>query len=226
MGLLVAIEGIDGSGKGTQAARLRDRLVAEGRTAALVSFPRYSETFFGSAIGEYLNGRFGPLAHVDPHLAAALFAGDRFESRPYLEELLASHDVVVADRYVPSNVAHQGARVGETERPDLVDWILRLEHDVYSLPRPDLVILLDVPVAVAVRQIAAKSRRDYTERAADLHEADEGYLDSVLEAYRLLARRERNWQTVSGARDAVARPIAEIGDEIAGLVHERLQTET
>src|SRR5436309_12852628 len=103
--MLIAIEGIDGSGKGTQARRLIERLAASGRRAALLSFPRYGETLFGRAIGEFLNGRFGTLDQVHPFLASLLYAGDRFESRRLLAELLATHDVVVLDRYVASHLA-------------------------------------------------------------------------------------------------------------------------
>jgi thymidylate kinase len=98
--VLIAIEGIDGSGKGTQAKRLHQRMLDAGRTSELISFPRYSETHFGRTIGRFLNGEFGSLDQVDPHLAATLYAADRFESIEMLASLLETKDVVVADRYV------------------------------------------------------------------------------------------------------------------------------
>ena len=73
--MLIAIEGIDGSGKGTQARRLVDQLASEDVTTALLSFPRYDDTRFGSLIGDYLNGRYGNLEQVHPMLASLLFAG-------------------------------------------------------------------------------------------------------------------------------------------------------
>lgn len=225
MGLFVAIEGIDGSGKGTQAKRLLDRLEHEGRRATLLSFPRYESTFFGRAIGTYLNGGFGSLEHVDPHLAAVLFAGDRHESRNMLLEAIRDHDVVIADRFVASNVAHQGARRSGAARVELVDWILELEHEVFALPRPDLVVLLDVPVAVAAKQIATKRQRSYTDAAADLHESDHGHLDRARAAYLELADREPNWHRVPGALDAeTARPIEEVAEDVYELVAGRLDS--
>lgn len=221
MGRLVAIEGIDGSGKGTQAKRLRDSLVAEGLSVELTSFPRYESTFFGRAIGDYLNGRYGET--VDPHLAAVLFAGDRFESRSLLAEAVANADIVLLDRYVASNVAHQGAKLPADERERLARWILELEHDVFGLPRADLVLLLDVPVDVAQHRIAEKAARSYTDKPADLHEADTSHLAAAREAYRSLAATEPGWHTVPCAgADGAIRAIEEIGDEMLRVVRDSL----
>ena len=133
MSLLIAIEGIDGSGKGTQASRLVERLDTDGISCSLLSFPRYSETLFGESIGKFLNGDFGPLEAVAPQLAATLYAGDRFESRGMLLEALATQQVVVCDRYVPSNLAHQGSRVEDERQSELIEWIETIEYDVFQL---------------------------------------------------------------------------------------------
>lgn len=195
--MLIAIEGIDGSGKGTQAKRLYDGLVADGISCCLLSFPRYEATLFGRAIGDFLNGRFGTLEQVDPHLAALLYAGDRFESRDTLQTAIAEHDVVVLDRYVASNIAHQGAKCTGDQRQQLVEWISQIEYDIYQLPRADLTVLLDLPVSMAVELIARKSARTYTDQAADLQEADAEYLSAVRDLYQTLAATEPHWQQVA-----------------------------
>ena len=109
--LLVAIEGIDGSGKGTQANLLRDALTQQGTSCGLIAFPRYDATMFGRTIGRYLNGEFGDLQAAGPHFAALLYAGDRFESLPLIQSEIKSRDVLLFDRYVPSNLAHQAAKL-------------------------------------------------------------------------------------------------------------------
>jgi dTMP kinase len=215
---LVAIEGIDGSGKGTQAQRLLQRLKSQRRRAALLSFPRYDATFFGKAVGQYLNGAFGSLTEVHPFFAALLFAGDRFESRGTLMEALASNDVVVLDRYVASNVAHQAARLEESARQKLIESIERLEFDVYQMPRPDLVVLLDLSVANAQGLIVNKPARSYTDRPADIQEADADYLARVRDLYLHLASAEPNWLVVSCERQGKLRSIDDIAEEIADLV--------
>src|SRR3954452_20357395 len=110
MGLLLAIEGIDGAGKGTQAARLAETAAERGHSVASFSFPLYDDNPFSRAVADYLNGEFGGAGEVHPELAALLYAGDRFHARPQLVEAIRDHDLVVCDRYVGSNMAHQGGK--------------------------------------------------------------------------------------------------------------------
>ncbi|MEX0718552.1 MAG: thymidylate kinase [Planctomycetaceae bacterium] len=220
MSFRVAFEGIDGSGKGTQAARLRDALAGDGRRVDLLSFPRYSETFFGRAAGEFLNGRFGPADAVDPFLVSLLFAGDRFESKAVIERADAANDVLIFDRYVASNIAHQAAKLPPDRRDELAAWVERIEYGIHKLPRPNLVILLDLPADEAQRRIARKRPRDYTDRAADLHEEDAAYLARVREVYHELASRGENWRVIDCLRDGEPRSAEEIGAEIAAIVRD------
>lgn len=216
--MLIALEGIDGSGKGTQSQRLLQTLRADGHRVALLSFPRYDETFFGRAIGEFLNGRFGSLDQVHPQLAALLFAGDRFESRDVIAKALAEHDIVLCDRYVASNIAHQAAKLDEPQRGELNAWIATLEFDVYALPRPDLTLLLDLPAARAQELIARKSVRSYTDKPADLQEADADYLQRVRQAYLDLQGTDSRWQRIEMEQDGRLRSIDEVAEDIADVV--------
>ena len=222
MSLLVVIEGIDGSGKGTQSVRLRDRLLARGMRVGLLSFPRYDATFFGERIGDFLNGKFGQLNEVDPFLASLLYAGDRLESKAELLRQLSENDVLILDRYVPSNIAHQaGKRTGDARR-ELASWIERIEYDLFGLPRPDLVVLLDTPTEVSQELIAKKAQRNYTTHVADLQEADTGYLSKVRSAYCELAA-ERAWSIVPVVNEQGLRPMEEITNEIEQLVDHALR---
>jgi dTMP kinase len=215
---LVAIEGIDGSGKGTQSALLVERLRASGRRAELISFPRYQQTEYGRKIGDFLNGRFGALDQVHPLLVSLLFAGDRFESREWLLERAAANEVLVFDRYVASNIAHQGAKAVDAERDELLRWIEFIEYGQHRLPRMDLTLWLEVPVTVAVQLIRQKSPRSYTEQAADLQEADAGYLGRVHAMYHELASREPGWQRITCVDGAQPRPIDAIGADVLAAV--------
>ncbi len=219
--LLVAIEGIDGSGKGTQSALLCEHLRHRGKSVALLSFPRYEQTRFGAAIGEFLNGRFGGLDSVHPQLASLLFAGDRFESRDVILQAAEDHDVVVFDRYVASNIAHQAAKLDDPDRSELMRWIESVEYDIYKLPPPDATVLLDLPATAAQQLIAAKSARSYTDKAADLQEADADYLERVRQVYLSLADQNPHWIRIDCMANDAIRPLESIAEEVQSFVTER-----
>ena len=223
MATLIAIEGIDGAGKGTQAGRLVSSLREMGLRVETLQFPRYGATAFGSAIGDFLNGRFGSLSEVHPQLAAVLYAGDRFESRSLLLKMMDNNDVVVLDRFVGSNLAHQSAKLDGAARTALVEWIEKIEFDVFELPRPKLTILIDMSSQMSRELVSRKATRDYTEQEADLQESDLPYLERVRRCYLALAHSRLDWRTVHGLRDdGNLRTIDDVGNEIRMLVCEHL----
>lgn len=224
MATLIAIEGIDGAGKGTQAGRLVSALREMGLRVDTLQFPRYSSTTFGSAIGDFLNGKFGSLNEVHPQLAAVLYAGDRFESRELLMRLIEDNDVVVLDRFVGSNLAHQSAKLDGEARTALVEWIEKIEYGVFQLPRPTLTILIDMSSQMSRELVSRKAARDYTEQEADLQESDLPYLERVRRCYLALAHSRLDWRTVHGLDDEGSlRTIDEVGEEIRRLVCEHLE---
>jgi dTMP kinase len=185
--MLIAIEGIDGSGKGTQAALLATRAKEAGMSIATFSFPGYAKNAFGEAVGRYLNGEYGDVDAVAPQLASLLYAGDRFATRAELENGCRASDLVICDRYVPSNLAHQAAKLPPAQRPTFIAWLTNIEYGIYRVPKADLVIYLDVPVELASGLVLRKKSRDYTQLKADIHEKNVGYLHRCREVYQFLA---------------------------------------
>lgn len=223
--MLLAIEGIDGAGKGTLTRNLLKRAEAAGVSAASLSFPRYEETRFAKLIAQYLNGRFGALDEVPPRFAALLYAGDRFESRDRLRALTARCQLVVLDRYVASNVAYNAAKLPEAERPALIAWLHELEYEVFELPQADFTCLLTTPPRVADALVERKAERSYTAAKKDLHEADRGYLAEVARVYdQLAAANARSTWLRLAATDAAGalRPPDEIADELWRAVRARM----
>ncbi len=214
VGLFLALEGIDGSGKGTQAARLAETATAHGHSVASFSFPLYDENPFSRAIGRYLNGELGSLDTVHPTLSALLYACDRFHAKPALLRAIDECDLVVCDRYVGSNLAHQGSQLEGTEREALLEWLQEVEYGQFGLPRPDLVVLLDAQPALARRLVARKAARSYTALEADILESDEAHGDASREIYLELARRH-GWHVVgTDGGEGEVRDVDEIAADV------------
>jgi dTMP kinase len=186
LGKLIAIEGIDGSGKRTQLDLLARELDARGIGTLRISFPRY-ESSFGKLVAQYLNGEFGSQGEIDPHLSALLYAGDRLEAKSEIESALTTGKIVLADRYVGSNLAHQSERVPSGLRNEFLAWLKYLEYGLYGLPVEDLVVYLRVPAAEAQRLVGMKSSRAYTSRRHDILEADVAHLGQTSLMYDRLA---------------------------------------
>lgn len=215
--MLVAVEGVDGSGKGTQTRLLAERARAEGLEVGVFSFPRYDDNAFGRLCGRFLDGDFG---QSSPELAALPYAGDRWLAKPAIEEVLAAGGLVLCDRYVASNMAHQGARASAADRPRVVELIAELEYGHYALPRPRLTILLDVPAETAHELVGRKEARTYTSDAHDMLEGDTGHLGAAQEVYRSLA--DESWLVVEPVRDGGLRAPEDIAAEIWDAVRSRL----
>jgi dTMP kinase len=209
-GKFIVFEGIDGSGKRTQMEMLASALASRGIEFTRVSFPRY-DGFFGRMVAQFLNGEFGPLEAVDPHFSALLYAGDRLESKPEIEAALAAGKVILADRYIGSNLAHQGARIAPRKRPEFLKWLKHLEYEVYGLPREDLVIYLRVLAAEARRLVGKKAARQYTKRRRDLQEENLAHLESASKVYDELSQQP-NWARIE-CSDAVRDAIHKIGEK-------------
>lgn len=193
-GLLIAIEGIDGSGKHTQAKLLEHSLTCRGFNVLATGFPQY-DSWFGHMVGRFLDGDFGPLDSVDPRFSALLYAGDRFEAKPQIESALSEGKVVLVDRYVSSNLAHQVARTPAEKRSEFLRWIEHLEYTIYGLPKEDLILYLRVPPSQAQKLVAQKSERNYTRKTLDIQEKSLHHLEDAAEMYDMLSR-SKPWATV------------------------------
>jgi dTMP kinase len=213
-GKLIAVEGIDGSGKQTQVRLLARELESRGHKVLATGFPQY-DSWFGRMVGQFLNGDFGALDSVDPHFTALLYAGDRFECKQPIVSALQNGDIVLADRYVGSNLAHQTARSAPEKRAEFRAWIEHLEYGIYGLPRETLVLYLRVPPREAQILVAKKSARAYTEAAHDILESNIWHLQDAADMYDQLSRGS-NWKTIE-CFDA-ARQVMHTPEEIAAAV--------
>lgn len=217
-GKLIAIEGIDGSGKQTQVRLLARELESRGYKVLATGFPQYGSCF-GKMVGQFLNGDFGPLDSLDPHLTALLYAGDRFECKQLIVTALERGEIVLADRYVGSNLAHQAARSAPEKRNEFRAWIEHLEYGIYQLPKEDLVLYMRVPPHEAQALVAKKSARAYTDAAHDILESSIRHLQDAADLYDQLSRGS-NWITIEcfdAAMQSMRAPEAIAVDVLAAV---------
>lgn len=222
MGKLIVIEGVDASGKATQTELLYKRLLAENKPVRQISFPDYNSDF-SLPIKRYLAGDLGKQADdVNPYAASLFYAIDRYASfKRDWGSFYAEDGILVADRYVTSNLVHQAAKISG-DKSGFIQWLSDLEYDKLTLPRPDLVLFLDMPPACARRLMQSRANKITGGAQKDIHESDPGYLERAYENAMQIASIT-GWQIVSCARDGQIRSIAEIGEEIYNLVKMNLE---
>ena len=146
MGKIIVIEGLDGSGKQTQSEKLFDRLKAEGKNIMKLAYPRYDNPS-SSLVKMYLSGEFGKNANdVNPYIESTFYAVDRYATyKTEYEEFFTSGGIIIADRYVTSNMVHQGCKIKDMEkRIEYLDWLVDYEYNMFKIPRPTEVFFLDI----------------------------------------------------------------------------------
>lgn len=182
-GTFIVIEGTDGSGKGTQFQLLADRLAEAGYDIATFDFPQYDKpsSYF---VREYLNGKYGTADQVGPYTGSLFYALDRFEAANDIRAALDAGKVVLANRFVGSNMAHQGTKFQHAEeRRGYFIWLDNLEFEMLRVPRPDVSFVLRVPAEIAQQLVDQKGERNYTDKKRDIHEADLSHLQRAVNVY-------------------------------------------
>lgn len=189
-GLFIMIEGIDGSGKTTQTEHLEARLRDEGHAIKQISFPQYGERS-ATMVEDYLNGKFGTAEEVGPYRASIFFAVDRYAASKQIKQWLAEGNIVIANRYVGSNMGHQGGKITDPEkRKQYFEWNYNLEYNIFEIPKPDVNLILHVDPLVAQNLVDAKDERAYLNgKKRDIHEDDINHLKQAEQAYIELAKQ-------------------------------------
>lgn len=178
MGLFIAIEGGDGSGKATHTELLVQYMIERGYDASKISFPRYGNDS-AYYVENYLNGAYGEADDVPADLGVLPYAIDRYAASAELRQSLATDkSVVIADRYMASNLAHQGTKVvDDTTRKEFYERTKITEYKVLGIPKPDVTIVLVMPTEHMQANVDKKAARSYTDLKRDIHEASSDHLD-------------------------------------------------
>ena len=221
MGKLIVIEGTDGSGKSTQLKMLTDHLTQDQVEFKKIVFPRYSEES-SALIRMYLGGQFGGNPNdVSAYAASTFYGVDRFASyKMDWGSYYENGGLVVSDRYTTSNAVHQTSKEPAEKQADFLNWLYDFEYDKLSLPKPDLVIYLDMPTDFSEKLL--RSREASTNTKADIHEQDTAYLATCRQIGRMAAKHY-GWQIIDCVRDGSMRTIEDIHREIYSLVTATLE---
>ena len=216
---LIVIEGLDGSGKATQASLLADTLRASGEekgiTVRQVSFPDYNSNS-SALVKMYLAGEFGDKpSDVNAYAASSFYAVDRYASFKKDWENDWKSGVVIADRYTTSNAIHQCSKLETEYWDEYLDWLFHFEYELLGIPAPNMVIYLRVDPAVS-QKLLAKRYEGHMEKE-DIHEKDREYLARCQKAAAYCTER-LGWKVVECCRDGEMRSIEDIHNDIQGLI--------
>lgn len=226
-GKLIALEGVDASGKTTQIERFIEWLQFSGVSVELFSFPRTNAPGFGETIARFLRGEFGPVEAVSPFLIAAVFAADRLSAKPEICAALNEFDVVVVDRYVYSNIAFQCAKISDPrQKQQLKLWVMETEFRLNGLPRPDAAVYLRVSDEF-VREINSKRAfedRAYLKGSKDIHEHSFDLQRQVAVEYEDMLKNDPVMRVVDcvDERGQMKSP-SEISGQLISLVAQTLE---
>ena len=212
MGKLIVIEGTDGSGKSTQFRLLTERIRGEGREFQRLVFPQYEEES-SALIRMYLSGEFGSHpSDVNAYAASAFYAVDRYASYKKVWGDWYEHGgLVLSDRYTTSNAVHQASKENGENQKAFLNWLYEFEYDKLGLPKPDLVIYLDVPTDFTEKML--RHREQDTNTNADIHEQDTAYLATCRRTGKAAAGFY-GWTVIDCVKDGSMRSIQDIHEEI------------
>jgi dTMP kinase len=218
---LIVIDGGANVGKATQADMLMNRLLSEGYSVGKIDFPRYSQNSIGHFIRECLDGEEDRFAALDPKIVAMIYAADRFESKSQIEEWMQEGRIIIFDRYVSSNMMHQGAKVQDSDaRDEFFSWVEHLEYDIFGLPRPDMTVFLDIPPEDSQKLLEYID--DIGVTVVDPLEKDRLHQAKVSKCASYLANTQNQWVTVSCVTEGSLRPREEIHEEVYTAVKQQL----
>lgn len=226
-GKLIVIDGIDGSGKATQVGLLEKRLKKDKVKVKTIDFPRYYDNFFGKLIGEYLSGKYGDFIAMDPRVASVLYAADRYESSKQIKKWLEEGYTVIADRYVSANQIHQAGKIEDPKiRKEFLKWLDTMEYSVFSIPRPDLVIYLDVPFEVSSEWLKKKilaRKKKYLKGKKDVAEDNLMHLKNSRNSALSLERQNKNWKRIECCKGMVCMIPEDVHEAVFTIVKDTLK---
>lgn len=191
-GLLVSVEGIDGSGKNTQVTNIDNYLTLQGYKVKVYRFPQY-ETPIGNVIATYLRGDFGDINNIPYELISIAYAADRVAMKSEIQNLLNAGYIVLLDRYTYSNVFNIAKMNDESKWMERIAWLEDIEFNEMGVVKPDLNIYLHVDPEISIQRIKERGKREYQQGKEDVYESNHKILRDAAKLYYELAENKHNW---------------------------------
>jgi dTMP kinase len=185
----------------------------------IVDFPEYYKNFFGKFVGHCLSEQYYNFIKVHSKIASVLYAADRWESKNEMEKWLKDGCIVIANRYVSANQIHQGGKISNTKkRQDFIKWLDTMEHEIFKIPRPDIVFYLYLPIemvsALLKKRQSSKMKRAYLKKKKDVHESDRDFMVNSIKSALWLAKKEKNWVKIDCDGQGFIQPKENIHEMI------------
>lgn len=217
MGKFIVIDGLDGSGKGTQSEILARRLEAAGKRVKLLSFPMY-EKKSSTLVKMYLDGELGPNPKdTNAYAASMFFAADRYVSyrTEWRADIEDPETIVIANRFTTANAVHQLSKMPREEWDEFLTWLWDFEYGKLGIPHPDLVIYLEMTPEISAELV--NHRSETTGAVKDIHELDASHLKSSYAA-AMYSSEKLGWQRIRCYEGEKPLAIETISDEVADRV--------
>ena len=221
MGKFIVIDGLDGSGKGTQTDILVNHLKKEGKKVRTLSFPMYDNdsSFF---VKMYLEGKLGKNpSDTNSYASSMFFACDRYISfrTDWINDYNDKETIIVANRYSSANAVHQLSKLPKEEWDGFLSWLWDFEFTKLGLPKPDLTIYLELTPDLSLSLVDSRSKK--TGQKKDIHELDTSYMNNCYEA-ALYSSLKLGWNKIKCYKEGKIRTIDDISEEIYEIVSKLL----
>ena len=232
-GKFIVFEGLDGSGKATQVGLLTEQLEKENQKVRKIDFPRHGEgpAFF---VDNYLNGKYGTAEEVGPYRGSIFYTLDRYDASFDIKKWLEQGEIIIADRYVASNIGHQGGKIkNREERKKYFNWLYDLEYNLFQIPKPNINFILKTSSELSSKmsnditdKIKKERRESYLGDSGnqDIHEKDNAHLSATLESYlQAVEEFPEEFKIIECIEDGKLLSIEEIHQRIWKIIKEELK---
>ena len=232
-GKFFVFEGIDGCGKSTQTKMLADFFIKKGYKAEKIDFPQHGEKSSG-LVDEYLTGKYGEAKDVGPYIASIFYACDRYTASFKIRKLLREGKIVVSDRYLVSNIGHQGGKIirNKKEWKNYVSWLYNLEYGLFRIPKPDYTFILKTSPEFSLKfshritdKIKKARRKSYlgSSKKQDIHERDKNHLANALSSYLMVAKEfPKDFKVIECLKNGELLPPKSINQKIIKIIEKKM----